>query len=372
MWAGVMLCMGVGGAIGNEVNEAARLLAGLPLQEGSAYAGMAQLPEWVEHKTQITEMFQDAENYRLQRMREWSATEVFPRVGRKTTIFYFFGGPDFLSVGTLLPASGVYILAGLEPVGTLPDVRQVDPMTLDASLDNLRYSLRSLCLKGFFETKEMREDLQKTSIQGVLPLLTVFLVRTGHEIQDITLVQLDANGHLAAVKDGGQGRQHGVQIGFRSAAGGGTQYLYYFSTDLSNGGLGKDARFLKFCERYPDAGSYLKAASYLMHQKNFSRVKEFLLDKSAFVLQDESGIPIRDFATDQWALTFYGAYVGPMDIFKEYEQKEMWEAYSRPEQVLPLGFGTGYRRHDHDSNQILAVKRSAAAVSAPRALPVTP
>jgi hypothetical protein len=82
----------------------------------------------------------------------------------------------------------------------------------------------------------------------------------------------------------------GVRIMF-AGSDGQEKTLYYFSTDLSNSGV-KASGFLKFCETLAPANSLIKSASYLLHSGNFTTVRNFLLNNSATIIQDDSGIPL--------------------------------------------------------------------------------
>ena len=103
---------------------------------------------------------------------------------------------------------------------------------------------------------------------------------------------------------------NGVKIAFTSADGK-PQTLYYFSTDVSNGGI-KSSGFLKFCEGLGKGDAFVKSASYLMHNDSFSTVREFLLAHSATIVQDDTGIPVRFFKPDDWELRPFGRYLGPI------------------------------------------------------------
>ncbi len=74
-----------------------------------------------------------------------------------------------------------------------------------------------------------------------------------------------------------------------------------------------------------------------------------------FLLQDESGIPAEFFAT-YYDVTYFGKYAGPIDMFKEYDQPFLRQAYAT-EAVRPLPFGTGYRMNDGDSIQMFGVRK---------------
>ena len=335
------------------LNDTARFLAGLPVNPESSLVYIQDSPLGLSHVDELAAAFDHVEQLRLKPMRTWAKLEIQPRIPRPETMFYLFGGPDFLSVASIFPEAQTYILAGLEPVGQVPDLLAMEPHDLAESLPSLRYSLRSVLEKGFFETREMREDLHRGSVHGVLPLLYIFLARTGHVVTDATSVSLDAGGMAQADPT----RAEGIRIGFTNLQGGPRQILYYFSTDVSDGALARDDRFIRFLSQQGSAGSYLKAASYLMHGAGFDRIRNVLLDRSSYILQDDSGIPLRYLQTGAWELQFFGRYAGPVDIFSQYEQVEMWDAFSDPDRVAPLPFATGYRRDDREAHQVFAIRR---------------
>ncbi len=111
---------------------------------------------------------------------------------------------------------------------------------------------------------------------------------------------------------------------------------------------------------------YLKAASYLLHEPYFANARDFLLRHCTAILQDDSGIPLRDFLSGDWRLNFFGDYTGTLEIFQKYAQPELTQAYRTPGGERPLPFGTGYKWQPGASNLMLAVR----APVAPRAVPV--
>ena len=143
----------------------------------------------------------------------------------------------------------------------------------------------------------------------------------------------------------------GVRIVFAGSDGAkGT--LYYFSTDLSNGGV-KNSGFLKFCATLAPGDSLIKSASYLLHSGNFSTVRDFLLANSATIIQDDSGIPLADYDPKKWRLLPFGRYVGPIGKFPGRYQRKYVELFRRAQ---PMDFGIGYRWRSYQSNLLLAVK----------------
>jgi hypothetical protein len=89
----------------------------------------------------------------------------------------------------------------------------------------------------------------------------------------------------------------------------------------------------------------LKSASYLPHEGGFSTIRDFLLEQSDIIVEDDSGIEYRYFDPARWQMRLFGDYQAPIDIFKQYYQPDLSDAYSRSSpEALP--FGIGYRGWD--------------------------
>jgi hypothetical protein len=220
-----------------------------------------------------------------------------------------FSGPDFLYAQAFFPNASTYVLCGIEPIGPLPDVEKIAPAELHAALAGLDKALNSVLEFSFFITKEMKTDLQNTRLSGTLPVLYTFLARTGCHVDDVKLVNVTPEGELAD----GHGPVPGVRIDF-TRAGHAPQTLYYFSTDLSDSAVAKTG-FLKWMRGLGPVRSFAKAASYLMHGENFTKVRKLLLDRSTLIVQDDSGIPVRFLDSAQWSIGVYGRYLGPIQLF---------------------------------------------------------
>jgi hypothetical protein len=128
--------------------------------------------------------------------------------------------------------------------------------------------------------------------------------------------------------------------------------LYYFSTDLSDSGV-RSSGFLKFCATLAPGNSLLKSASYLLHSGSFSTVRDFILAKSATIIQDDSGIPLGYYSPKKWRFAPFGRYAGPIDKFPGRYQQSYAELFRRAQ---PMDFGIGYRWHSYESNLLLSVR----------------
>jgi hypothetical protein len=334
-------------------NEAARYLAGLQLSLGSPLGALAAGPRWAAHSRAMNSAFATLEQRQLSNIRVFQTSNIAPSTTQSRNCVYLFSGPDFLYADAMFPDCTTYVLQGLEPVFSVPDLLTVPPAALEGTLQNIEISLNTLLNFSFFKTKDMREDFQRSQLKGVLPIILVFLVRTGHEIQGIEYISLDKGGQ---VLNGGEGGIHGAKIKFTNSATGTQKTLYYFTSDLSNDAVRKNPGVLRFCESLGPTNSLLKAASYLLFEGGFEEVRNFLLRNSSAIVEDDSGIPIRYLTPDRWTPRFFGAYTGPIDLFKNYYQPDLRQFYlaSAPK---PLTFGFGYRWNSRGSTLILAVRK---------------
>ena len=309
-------------------DEAARFLAGLPVT--GILEPLTQTTAWRAHAAELDAAWQRMETRQLSKVRVWAHG-----VPTANTLHYFFSGPDFLYADLLFPDVSTYVLCAIEPVGGVANLSSLGEPALAVSLGNLRTSLGSILKYHYFITKELRADLTRDRISGTLPLLYVFLARGGHTIRSVT-----------AMPDA-------VKIVFKAATGG-TKTLYYFKTDLSNGA--NNTAFFDLCKKQRGAVALLKAASYLLHTPGFTKCRDFLLQNSSAIVQDDSGIPYRDFAVKDWSLRLFGSYAGTHGEFAKYHQPDLLNAY-RGGGAAPLDFAFGYQTDAGKAALMIATKR---------------
>src|SRR5262249_3412278 len=144
---------------------------------------------------------------------------------------------------------------------------------------------------SFFITKDMKVSLESQELKGVVPILYVFLERADKSIRDVSYGSLSQGGSF---QEGRSGGSPGVRIRYVDNRSGQEQTLYYFTTDISDGGLASSG-FPKFCSQLGVGCSFLKASSYLMFENGFNRIRDFILDHSKTIVQDDAGIPIAYF-----------------------------------------------------------------------------
>lgn len=335
-------------------DENARVLAGLPVAAASPLAPLEQTRAWQTHAEALNAAFGRVEARQLSKIRAWSKANL---TVRKPTLFYFFSGPDFLYANAFFPDESTYVMAGLEPPGPIPDLTKLSKNALPGELRALQVSMRSLLNVSFFKTLDMDSDLRTSPMRGTIPLLYTFLARSGKTVADITLLQLDEDGTVKPVEEQKGKGSKGVKITFWTP-GGPAQTLYYFSTNLADGGFAKSG-FEKFCDQFGEGSAFIKSASYLLHGYDFSQARRFLLKHDASILQDDTGIPVTMFGPD-WQLKPYGRYRGPIGMFARAYQPKL-DALFRKTGHASIDFGVGYRWQPNESNLLLAIKHETSA-----------
>jgi len=328
-----------------------------PLDIDSRFLELEKNPHWKVYSVQADSSWARLERRQLAQVKAWARRELTPRCPQRTSLFYPFAGPDFLYAYCFFQNADDYLLIGLESVGTVPEPEEIPADSLGNYFRAMRVALNDILTISFFKTNDMMSELGTKELDGILPLLLVFLARTGNEITWIEPVRIDENGQIIPasfpeIAKHDPGKMNGVEIAFEKD--GLEKTLYYFSVDLSNFSLASKPGFKRFLDDRGKECTLVKAASYLMHKKYFSQIRTAILEHSNLLLEDDSGIPLRWFDTAEWKIQPYGSYTSPIPMFKEWVQEDLLALYQDPNRVKPLPFGVGYNWQTKKSNLMLA------------------
>jgi hypothetical protein len=336
-------------------NDTARFLAGLPPAADSPLAALTKDPGWQQHVNAFNSTFDRVEQTQISKVRAWSASHLSEP---KSTLFYMFSGPDFLYANAFFPKAKTYVMAGLEPAGAIPDLTKLRG-SMGSDLTQLRNSLRWILQYSYFITSQMSSDLHRGRLTGTLPVLYVFMARSGKTIREVSHVKLDEKGTLQPDPEPSKRvPARGVKIVF-AGSDGEERTLYYFSTDLSNGGV-DNSKFLDFLDSLGPGDGFLKSASYLPHNPGFSKVRDFLLTHANSVVQDDTGVPLARYETQKWELQPFGKYVGPIPVFRGMHNAKYAALFKN---APPIDFSLGYRWKPNQSNLLLAIKKPGISMS---------
>jgi hypothetical protein len=332
-------------------NDTARFLAGLKPSEGSPLVALTSDPAWQAHAKSFDAQWLLLEQRQLSKVRAFQAKYL---TEPQKTLFYMFSGPDFLYADAFFPKATIYVLSGLELIGPIPDPLKLRKGSLGQTLGHLKTSLRHIMGFSYFITLDMGKHLGQGQFRGTLPVLYVFLARTGKTIRGVQHMRLDPDGTLSEISETETDRPRVVKITF-AGSDGTEQTLYYFNTNLANPGVAASG-FLRFCEKLGTGDSFIKSASYLLHGGGFSSVRDFILANSMHVLQDDTGPPLTAFKADKWTLQPFGRYTMPISEFHNRYQTSLKTLFDRGAPP-PFDFSVGYRWRPGQSNLLLATRK---------------
>lgn len=317
----------------SSINGIARLFAGI---DSGSYGQVRGSGAWATHKQRMDNLWATHLSLHREPLQGWAASEIGD-VQRSNALFYPFSGPDFLFASVICPSAETYVFCGLEPAEPLPRLESLSESEIENGLAGLHNSVSTIMRSSYFITTEMRSTLQATRFRGVLPVFMAFLARTGHTVDSVDTVRLDGNGNVTLAGSSGN---TGLMIRFHGGLGG-QRRLFYFRQDLANGG--GSGPLLAYVSRMGRVPTFLKSASYLMHENGFSNIRDFVLSRSSAIVQDPSGVPYREFNRHGWDLWLYGNYRSTLSVFPNCQQPDLAAAYaSRRYPVKPLNFGIGY------------------------------
>lgn len=337
-----------------QINDAIAFLAGMEFPHQGDHP-LTSSSSWTSHQSALDKDFKSHQERVLFPMTKWSNASLTGELVEGSTVRYLFSGPDILHAFHMFPTANTFIMCGLEPVGEVPDLSELNSGNASKALGEVRNALGEIINLSFFRTKDMKDDLQFATFRGTTPIIMIFLARSGQYIKGLEFLELNTDGTITSKGLDSKGAD-GVKIDFGPQRLQQTKSVYYFSSDLSDSGFDSSG-FETWLESHPKGNAYLKAASFLMHQSWFSKVRDHLLEYSDQIVQDDSGIPFKYFKADEWYVDLYGVYTGPIDLFAEYYQRDMRAAYESRKK--PLDFGTGYKWRKGESNLMRFLRQDA-------------
>jgi len=331
----------------------ARHLAGVESEPALPHAEV-----WRAHAAAMDETWGKLERAHLAGMRPFAAAQLADLAAAPKPLFYPFAGPDFLNAIVLFPEAPSLTLVGLEPPGHVPDPAALGADTLGVELARLHDGLETIVEYGYFQTTRMGRDFETGKLDGMLPVLLIFLAYTGHEPLSIRYLDLAGDGTVHELDTVTPAAGAAVRITFRRHGSDERRTLDYFSQDLSNDALAARPAFGRHVDRLAPYHTYMKSASYLLHMPEFSTLADQLLAGASAVLEDDSGLPLRRFRHDVWDLRFFGTYTQTLPAYRDYFQKDLYEVYQLDADVGPLDFAIGYHTEIGGGCLILARKRN--------------
>ncbi len=308
------------------------------------------------HKAAMTTMWGRYRVSDVDVIRHWSAENLKQNVD---TVFYPFGGPDFNYLASFFPDCRFSILVGIEDVGKLPFTDQLSRNKYQEVLTGMRALLSSNVGLSYFHTLSMEKDLD-SYLKGTMPVIMMYAALHDYEVITINPVNIETDGTLAYVEpdkvfahtmDKKPG--DGFEMLYRKSGEKGARKVYYLNSDLSDAAF-PTGGMQKVIDRYlKNKLVFLKVASYLLHDSEFSMIRNSILNNSNVILSGPSGMPFAAYDNKEWNLQSFGKYMAPIPEFANYQQEDL-KAFYKSSKPSPIDF-----RFDYHSSAsfILATKK---------------
>jgi hypothetical protein len=339
-------------------NDIARYIAGMKAWPGCPYAKLENDSAWTKFHRNFDFSWHELRVNRLQLMDAWAKTELAEERKTNLDIFYPLSGPDILHANVFFPDAKRYHLYALERNGALPDLNSMDKKEIENYLTDINSSLQDVFIRSYFITHKMMNALTATKVNGTLPLICVFLVRTGHEIINVQYFHLNDDGTESPLNKDSLGTHHNdlVKVYFKNNKNTSVQMVSYMKCDLSDNAYSKNSALKNYFTKMPQSATYLKSASYLLHYAFFNSFRNVILTKSKSILEDDTGIPYKYLPKDKWDVLLYGTYVNPVSDFSGVFQPDLLKAY-KDNNPKKLPFSLGYHWGTNQQNLIKAELR---------------
>lgn len=326
----------------NTYNEVARKIAGL--------AGDSS-PEYSVYSDEISQSWDKLCNVSLAKVRLWAEKHLDSYMKSIRRVFYAFGGPDISYPCQFFPYADEYILVGLEPLGNFHEIKNLSD---SGNLGAFRSAINSYLRKGYFITSEMGSQLSRKSggSRGGLGMIMLQLARMRYEVVSIESCAINNYGEVVPSS---AGTLPIVKVVFKKdPTKKDLSTIYYVRMDLSNRNTSCLKKLCSFAQKRQFV-AFIKSASYILQDRNFTILRNFILGNAESILQDDTGIAFN--LLGNWERHIFGTYTGAtLKIFKNYIQYDM-AAYFRNHPAKPIDFQIGYGFDQKRPSLVLALRR---------------
>jgi hypothetical protein len=291
----------------------------------------------------------------------WREKHLVP-AGKGDTAFYPLSGADFINLYALFPASNSYLMVAMEQPGDADALRDYQSKRLIEGLAPIQRSIYLYGRNNYFQSKVMIKEMNNNCLPGTAPVLLIFMARLGLTVIDVENVTIDESGLIVSmpIKAGGNPSPKiaGIRINFAHGDSGEIRELVYLSMKLLPDSTSLSVPEGRFLNRLRDVHTLLKSAVYILHYKNYEQVRNFLLQRSFIIIQDDSGIPYSSFNVE-WKISLYGVYRPYLGLAgcRPVMQYDLEKSYLENSLPLPFNFGYGILSGPKQSNLMIARKK---------------
>ena len=286
-----------------------------------------------------------------------------------STVVYPFGGGDLSSALAVYPDATEITTISLEAAGDVRVIESIKAGKLANDLDEIGNDIRRLYHAAHSTTKSLQAASHST-LPGTLMMALAGL--TVHDMEPVSLRYFDIedDGSLkyltadeldqrakdyAATKRGETPPKNythywyeqdspfsNVEIQYRpKGSTGATRTYRHIVANLDDPHMSKDDRVLKHLAKKGKVSVMTKAASFLLWYDDFTQIRDYLLQNTAWMISDASGIPPSYAGPAGFEEVTYGEFTGPYFVIDDKNVRaqfiKLWK--DQPHHDLPFRFG---------------------------------
>ncbi len=340
-------------------NDVARYLAGMDVREKSVLWPKTNEIQYRNHQRFMDGLWSKIQKETIDIVVPWRDRNV-PSAGRRATAFYPLSGADFINLHTLFPGSRRYLMIAMEPEGDASVLKDHQSRRLIDGLVPVQRSIYLYGVNNYFQSKVMSQEMTNRLLPGTVPALLIFMARMGLVIKSVDNVFIGETGDLVSIAGAPAKKEkdkiYGIRI-FFTGRDGSSRELLYLSMKIGPRSVNPSTPEGKYLSRLNGMKTMMKSAVYLLHHGPFDGVRDFILNRSILMVQDDSGIPYR-FFTRGWKVALYGKYRPALALkyCLPVSQPDLKERYLAGAPPLPFNFGYGILFGPGQSNIMVAKK----------------
>lgn len=330
----------------NRLNQTARIIAGISTPTDSMFQSVRRSVVWQKYAT-ASDTVWAAYDKRNTNLYNWVKAEVQPKTDSLRNVFYPLSGPDFLYGNLMFPNAETIYMFGLEEIGSVPDFDKISPAQIEEYVTFYKRSISEVLKDSFYHTKGMKVYLDNANVDGVTPILMLFLTKRGKQISEVNHLTLNADGSIKVVPNDAKFKKlqnRGVEIKYFNGTDNIERKLYFFTGNIADGALNtENPAYKKYYSSIRFDGTFIKSATYLLHKDYFSHIRNVILKNSSIVVSDDSGIAFKFYDPKVWNVQLYGTYTKPIALFDNLYEPDLYQAYRDPKRTIKsINFRIGY------------------------------
>lgn len=352
-------------------DDLAEFIASVPLKEGNQFSDLSQRPTYRQYSKQMNLYWERIQENYLVKVEPWKNENITNLSPYNTTLYPLAGG-DFINLYTFNSSSPRYVMIGLQKPGYIRDPKKFSDAELGRALGSIQSVIGELAVFNYSTSKRLQREVANPYFTGIAPTLMFFIKRFGFRVLDVERIFLNEQGLVSKDEESfevsDKRKTAGIRIRFYKTEEGFVRELFFFRIWLSGKSASDSTPEGKYFGSLGRLNLMFKSAEYIFHTPEYNDFLSTLVSRADRVVEDESGVPLRFFQSEEWSPRVYGKYLGKIPLKNTPVvpfQSDLDELFKKQSQPLPFDFGYGVLKGKGMSNLLLFERKSLQSKALP-------